>query len=153
MSGTHACAHFGATQQHRIAARTRVPAERAPFARESRGSGLVPLAQQPSLRSPGTLARQPGAYEDSALKAPQHLDILLKGARGKLLALLHQGDATVGEIETAVAGMYDQAEVLEPIAGDAVGMNDVADIDQIGLEQLIERPGRVSSELQRRATS
>ena len=53
----------------------------------------------------------------------------------------------------AVAGMYYQAEVLEPIAGDAVGMNDVADIDQIGLEQLIERPGRVSSELQRRATS
>ena len=112
MSETHACAHFGATQQHRIAARTRVPAERAPLARASRGSGLVPLAQQPSLRSPGTLARQPGAYEDSALKAPQHLDILLKGARGKLLALLHQGDATAGEIETAVAGMYDQARCL-----------------------------------------
>ena len=49
--------------------------------------------------------------------------------------------------------MYDQAEVLELIAGDAVGMNDVADIDQIGLEQLIERPGRVSSELQQRGTS
>jgi hypothetical protein len=65
-----------------------------------------------SFRSPGTLARQPGAYEDSALKAPQHLDILLKGARGKLLALLHQGDATAGEIETAVAGMYDQARCL-----------------------------------------
>lgn len=85
--------------------------------------------------------------------APQYLDILLKGARGKLLALLHQGDATAGEIETAVAGIYDQAEVLELIAGDAVGMNDVADIDQIGLEQLIERPGRVSSELQQRGTS
>jgi len=78
---------------------------------------------------------------------------LLKGARGELLALLHQGDATADETETAVAGIYDQAEVLELIAGGAVGMNDVADIDRIGLKQLIERPGRVSSELQRRATS
>ena len=149
MSETHACAHFGATQQHRIAARTRVPAERAPCARESRDSGLVPLAQQPLLRSPGTLARQPDAYEDSALKAPQHLDILLKAPAGSPLRC----SIRATQSKPAVAGMYDQAEVLELIAGDAVGMNDVADIDQIGLEQLIERPGRVSSELQRRATS
>ena len=102
-----------------------------------------------SFRSPGTLARQLGAYEDSALKAPQHLDILLKAPAGSSLRC----SIRATQSKPAVAGIYDQAEVLELIAGDAVGMNDVADIDQIGLEQLIERPGRVSSELQRRATS
>ena len=44
--------------------------------------------------------------------------------------------------------MRDQAQVLELIIGHAVGMNEVADIDQVGLEQLIERPGSVAAELQ-----
>ena len=46
--------------------------------------------------------------------------------------------------------MADQTEVLELITRHAIGMNEVADIDHIGLEQLIERLGRISSELQGR---
>ena len=75
---------------------------------------------------------------------------MLEGPRGYRLALLQQGDATAGQVETVVTRMRDQAEVLELIARHVVGMNKVADINQISLEQLIERLGRVCSELQRR---
>jgi hypothetical protein len=82
--------------------------------------------------------------------ALQNLEILLEGSRGYHVALLQQGDATAGEIETIIAGMRDQSEVLELIARHTVGMNEVADIDQISLKQLVEWLGRVSSELKRR---
>jgi hypothetical protein len=45
--------------------------------------------------------------------APQDLDILLEGSRGYRFALFQQKNATTGEIETIVAGMRDQSEVLE----------------------------------------
>ena len=41
-----------------------------------------------------------------------------------------------------------QAEVFQLIIGHAVGMNKVADIDQVSFKQLIESLGRVSAELQ-----
>ena len=40
--------------------------------------------------------------------------------------------------------------MFELITRHGIGMNEVADIDQISLEQLIERLGRISSELQGR---
>lgn len=43
-----------------------------------------------------------------------------------------------------------QAELLQLITGHAVGMNKVADIDQVSFKQLIESLGRVSAELQGR---
>jgi hypothetical protein len=72
-----------------------------------------------------------------------------RAARGEDLALLQHRDATAGEIETAVARMRNQAELLELLARHALGMNEVAHIDQVRLEQLVERPRRVSSELER----
>ena len=82
--------------------------------------------------------------------AVQDFDILLEGSRGYRFALLQQRDATTREIKAIVTRMADQAEVLELITRHRIGMNEVADVDQISLEELIERLGRVTSELQRR---
>src|SRR5712691_239021 len=90
-----------------------------------------------------------GALPHSA-RTLQDVDIALEGSRGDRFSLLQHGNAPAREIEAVVTGMRDQAEVLQPIVGDAVGVNKVADIDQISLKQLIERPGRVASELQGR---
>ena len=65
-------------------------------------------------------------------------------------ALLQQRNTTTGEIKTVVTRVGDQAELLELVARHAIGMNEVTHINQVGLEQLVERLGRVSSELQRR---
>jgi hypothetical protein len=42
----------------------------------------------------------------------QDLDILLEGSRGHVLALLQQPDATGSQIETLIARMHYQTELL-----------------------------------------
>src|SRR5262245_1338719 len=46
--------------------------------------------------------------------------------------------------------MCDQAELLELIARRPISVHEVADVDYIRLEQLIERLGRIAAELHRR---
>src|SRR2546430_1664234 len=82
--------------------------------------------------------------------ALQDFDILLQGSRGHHVALLQQGNATASQIKTIIARMCDQSEMLELITRHAVGMNEVAYIDQISLKQLVKWLGRVSPELKRR---
>ena len=89
----------------------------------------------------------PGAALATAV---QDFDILLEGSCRYRFALLQQRDATTREIKAIVTRMADQAEVLELITRHRIGMNEVADVDQISLEELIERLGRVASEWQRR---
>jgi len=64
---------------------------------------------------------------------------LLERSGGYRFALLQQRDAPTREIKTVVTRMADQAEVLELISRHRIGMNEVANVDQISLEELIER--------------
>src|SRR6516165_3520197 len=91
-------------------------------------------------------AARAGVSGAALTTAVQDFDILLEGSRRYRFALLQQRDATTGEIKAIVTRMADQAEVLELITRHRIGMNEVADVDQISLEELIERLGRVTPE-------
>src|SRR5262245_5589826 len=107
---------------------------RAGCATRWRSNGRLNIAVAAAVRMAAAGSESTEARSRSAA-APQQIDILLKGAGGKRVALLQQGDAAAGEIEAAVARMRNQPEGLELFARHALGMNEVAHIDQIGLEQ------------------